>query len=468
VNPAWQALLARRGDIDPDYMGDPTFRREWDGIHLDFTRQLFDTDTFVGLLALAYDCGVEEWRSRLFAGDKVNHTEDRAALHMALRAPAGTFPVSDAVVAELERCIAFDADGFTDIVNIGIGGSHLGPALVVDALWPFHVGHRRFHFVANADGADLARTLSGCNPKTTLFIVASKTFTTQETLLNAQSARAWLENALGEDAVARHFVAVTTAGERAAAFGIPAERVFGFWDWVGGRYSVWSAIGLSVMIALGRDGFSRFLAGAHAVDTHFQDAPYGDNLPVLMALVAVWNRNIVGTTSHAVLPYAESLRLLPAYLQQLVMESLGKRVDRDGQVVDHATAPVVWGMQGTNGQHAFHQMLHQGTDVVPVDFIGFRQPVAGQVHNQSVLNTHLRAQADALWQGRDTGEPHRDCPGRRPSTILEFERLDPYSLGQLLALYEHQVFVQSVLWNLNPFDQFGVELGKDLAARGKS
>jgi glucose-6-phosphate isomerase len=306
------------------------------------------------------------------------------------------------------------------------------------------------------DGADLEWVLSGCRPESTLFIVASKTFTTQETLLNAIAARGWLTEALGADAVGAHFAAVTAHPDRAADFGIAGRRVFSFWDWVGGRYSVWSAIGLTAMIALGRDRFGEFLDGAREIDLHFRDAPLESNLPVRMALVGVWNRNFEGATTNAVLPYAEPLALLPAYLQQLEMESLGKRVDRDGRVVDYSTAPVVWGMTGTNGQHAFHQWLHQGTDPVAVDFIGFAD-------RGRVLNANLLAQAQALADGCEKGDPLRDCPGRRPSTILAFDTLDARNLGRLLALYEHKVFVQSVIWNLNPFDQWGVELGKRLA-----
>ncbi len=439
-----------------------TYTRELDGLQFDFSRQTLSEDDLSGLMARLEACDFAGWRSRLFAGDAVNTTESRAALHMALRARAGEYAVSDEVIAERERCFDFDASRFRDVVNIGIGGSHLGPALVVDALRP--TGAQRFHFVANVDGAALSRVLARCTPSSTLFIVASKTFTTQETLLNAQSARAWLVDALGEAAVADHFVAVTAAKDKAVAFGIREERVFGCWDWVGGRYSLWSAMGLSAMIALGRDRFSELLEGARSVDIHFREAPLSENLPVLMAMVAAWNRE-QGAGSHAVLPYAEVLQLLPSYLQQLVMESLGKRVDREGKPVNGVTSPVVWGMTGTNGQHAFHQMLHQGTDKVSVDFIGFREAVEGPVHHHEVLLANLFAQSEALWAGRSTGEAHRDCPGGRPSNILLFDRLTPYNLGRLLALYEHQVFVLSVLWNINPFDQFGVELGKEIASR---
>lgn len=438
-----------------------------DGFLYDYSRQAIDDDVFAALIDLARQQDVEAWRAKLYAGEAVNVTEKRAALHMALRAkPGDDWPVLDEVLAERARCFAFaDAvrnDGaITDIVNIGIGGSHLGPALVCDAL--LERGDVRTHFVANVDGADLGRVLAKCEPHSTLFIVASKTFTTQETLLNARSARAWLVDSLGEAAVGAHFAAVSAYPARAAEFGIPAERVFTIWDWVGGRFSLWGAIGLPAMIALGRERFDALLEGAREIDAHFQHARLAENVPVLMALIGVWNRNFAGAASHAVLPYANALSLVPAYLQQLVMESLGKRIDRDGTEVGYPTAPVVWGMPGTNGQHAFHQWLHQGTDAVAVDFIGFTEAVEGPGGHQRVLVANLRAQADALAMGRRTGDPHRDCPGGRGSNVLMFDRLTPRNLGRLIALYEHQVFVQSVIWNLNPFDQYGVELGKDLA-----
>lgn len=449
-----------------------------DGCRFDHTRQRIDGEVLEALFALAREQDVEGWRARLYAGEAVNASEGRAALHMALRARPGDEwttageSATDMVLAERARCLAFaDAvregehtgatgERFTDVVNIGIGGSHLGPALVADALAgrQSQVGSHvlRTHFVANVDRADLDRTLDRCRPASTLFIVASKTFTTQETLVNAIAARGWLTEALGADAVGAHFTAVTVHPDRAADFGISGRRVFSFWDWVGGRYSVWSAIGLGAMIALGRERFAAFLDGAREIDLHFRDAPLESNLPVRMALVAVWNRNFEGAASNAVLPYAEPLALLPAYLQQLEMESLGKRVDRDGSIVDYGTAPVVWGMPGTNGQHAFHQWLHQGTDPVAVDFIGFRD-------RGRAVNANLMAQARALAEGSDGGDALRDCPGARPSTVLSFDTLDARNLGRLLALYEHKVFVQSVVWNLNPFDQWGVELGKKLA-----
>ncbi len=463
--PAWQRLAGLKADAHDAARNTHV---ELDGFTFDFSRYALTAEILDQLIALAEAQDLAGWRERLFAGELVNTTEQRAAMHMALRAERGdAWSVLEEVLDQRARCHAF-ADTIrseakiTDVVNIGIGGSHLGPALVCDAL--LESGDLRTHFVANVDGADLGRVLAQCEPESTLFIVASKTFTTQETLLNARGARAWLVEALGEDAVGTHFAAVSAYPARAAEFGIPADRVFAIWDWVGGRYSLWGAIGLPAMIALGRERFDALLAGAREIDDHFLNAHLAENIPVLMGLIGVWNRNFAGATSHAVLPYADALNLLPAYLQQLVMESLGKRVDRDGHEVGYPTGPVVWGMPGTNGQHAFHQLLHQGTDAIAVDFIGFRDSVEGLDGHQRVLVANLRAQADALAAGRRTGDPHRDCPGGRGSNVLMFDRLTPRNLGRLIALYEHQVFVQAVIWNLNPFDQFGVELGKDLAS----
>lgn len=483
MSPAWQALEARHQSLSDRPLADlvradrtrfERFSVGLDGLLYDFSRQHLDAGALEALLALAEERDLAGWRARLYAGEAVNASEQRPALHMALRARAGDEwvaggeAVTDMVLAERARCHAFAdelcAGGrIADVVNLGIGGSHLGPALICDALGAAYGRERpRAHFVANADGADIGRVLAQCRPESTLFIVASKTFTTQETLLNATSARNWLTAALGDGAAAAHFAAVTAHPDRAALAGIPGRQVFAMFDWVGGRYSLWSAIGLPAMIALGRGHFDALLDGAREIDLHFRDAPPERNIPVLMGLIGVWNRNFAGASSHAVLPYAEALRRLPAYLQQLVMESLGKRVDRDGREVDYATAPVVWGMPGTRGQHAFHQLLHQGTDPVPVDFIGFREAVEGPDGHRHVLLANLIAQAEALLIGRGSGDAQRDCPGGRPSSVLLFDRLDPRNLGRLIALYEHQVFVQSVIWNLNPFDQWGVELGKQL------
>jgi len=371
---------------------------------------------------------------------------------------------------------------FTDVVNIGIGGSDLGPVMATLALAPYHDGPR-VHFVSNVDGAHIHDTLKGLDPATTLVIVASKTFTTVETMTNAAAARRWVAGALGEAAVSRHFAAVSTALDKVAAFGIDAARVFGFWDWVGGRYSVWSAIGLPVMIAVGAEDFGRFLDGAHAMDQHFRDAPMGGNLPVTLGLVGYWHRAICGFPTRAIIPYDQRLARLPAYLQQLDMESNGKRVTLDGRALDGPSGPVVWGEPGTNGQHAFFQLLHQGTDVIPVEFmiaaIGHEPNLAIQ-HEMLIAN--CLAQSEALMKGRTLAEaraqlkakglpdaeadrlaPHRVFPGNRPSITMLYDRLDPFALGRLVALYEHRVFVEAQLFGINAFDQWGVELGKELA-----
>jgi glucose-6-phosphate isomerase len=370
----------------------------------------------------------------------------------------------------------------TDIVNIGIGGSDLGPAMTTLAMSPYHDGPRA-HFVSNIDGAHIADTLAGLDPATTLIIIASKTFTTIETMTNARTARKWIADALGEKAVGQHFAAVSTALDKVDAFGIPADRIFGFWDWVGGRYSIWSAIGLPLMIAIGPDNFGRFLDGAHAMDEHFRKAPFKKNLPIMLGLVGYWHRAISGYTSVAVIPYDQRLARLPAYLQQLDMESNGKGVTVDGKPVSGPTGPVVWGEPGTNGQHAFFQLLHQGTDTIPVEFI-----VAAKGHEPHLDNQHemllanCLAQSEALMRGRTLDEasaqlaeknmaksevkriaPHRVFTGNRPSITIIYDKLDPYALGRLIALYEHRVFVEAQLFGINAFDQWGVELGKELA-----
>lgn len=371
---------------------------------------------------------------------------------------------------------------FTDVVNIGIGGSDLGPVMTTLALAPYHDGPE-LHYVSNVDGAHIADTLAKLDPATTLVIVASKTFTTIETMTNAQAARKWISDTLGEDAVGSHFAAVSTALDKVAAFGIDQSRVFGFWDWVGGRYSVWSAIGLPLMIAIGPDAFSDFLEGAHAMDKHFQEAELANNLPVLMALIGVWNRNVLGHSARAVLPYDQRLSRLPAYLQQLDMESNGKSVKLDGTPVTRETGPLVWGEPGTNGQHAFYQLLHQGTTVIPCEFLiaanGHEDDLK---HHHDLLVANCLAQSEALMLGRTLEEakallkasgqaedeverlaPHKVFPGNRPSITLVYDSLTPFALGRLIALYEHRVFVEGVIWDINSFDQWGVELGKELA-----
>jgi glucose-6-phosphate isomerase len=487
--PAWSKLAGLAAGIGASglprvVLDDPRrherFSVRLDGFLFDYSRQSVDDEVRDALIELAVQQDIAAWRERFYAGEVVNVTEKRAAMHMALRGEPGDRwqalgrPVTDEVLAERARCYVFaeairdgtlrGASGarFTDVIEIGIGGSHLGPALVCDALAHLADPGIRVHFVSNADGTDLGRTLARCRPESTLVVAASKTFTTQETMLNAHSARKWLESALGPTAVAKQFAAVTADVDRAAEFGIPEHQVFRIWDWVGGRFSLWGAIGLPAMIALGPRRFDELLAGAHEIDLHFRDAPLAENVPVLMGMIGIWNRNFRGAASHAVLPYAEALRGLPAYLQQLVMESLGKCVDRSNRHVDYPTAPVVWGMQGTQGQHAFYQLLHQGADTIGIDFICFREPVEGPRDHHPTVLANVVAQAEALLIGSRGAEAYRDCAGGRASTVMVFDRLDPRNLGRLVALYEHQVFVQSVVWDLNAFDQWGVELGKKL------
>jgi glucose-6-phosphate isomerase len=466
---------------------------------LDYSKTRLTAAARDGLFALARAAEVEKKRDALFAGAHINATEDRAVLHMALRAEAGDkfadegASVVEEVLKTRARCFAFaesvrlgvacasDGQPFTDVVNIGIGGSDLGPAMATLALAPYHDGPRA-HFVSNVDGAHIADTLKALDPRRTLVLVASKTFTTVETMTNAETARKWIASAVGEAEAGAHFAAISTAGDKAAAFGIPAERVFGFRDWVGGRYSVWSPVGLSLMIAIGPKNFGKFLQGAREVDRHLQTAPMEKNLPLLMGLIGVWHRNICGYGTRAVLPYDQRLNRLPAYLQQLDMESNGKTA-RLSEGLTGPTGPVVWGEPGTNGQHAFHQLLHQGADVIPCEFLlaaeGHEPDLA---HHHELLISNCLAQSEALMRGRSEAEavemmlaegmdraraealgPHRAFPGDRPSTMLIYRRLDPRNLGRIIALYEHRVFVEGAIWGINSFDQWGVELGKSLA-----
>jgi glucose-6-phosphate isomerase len=416
------------------------------GVRYDFSRQRVGAITLRLLANLAEERGMAEWREALFAGKPINSTENRAAWHTALRAgDAAPGEVKDTLLKmkQLVSRVRGGEGGIRRVVNLGTGGSDLGPRLVADALGDRALDVR---FAANVDAQDLARALEGADPASTLFVLASKTFTTQETMANAAAAKQW---------GAKHFIAITANVEEARKFG--AGEILPMWDWVGGRFSVWSAVGFSAMCAIGPEGFEELLRGARDIDEHFRQTGAEKNVPVLMALAGVWNVNFLGFTSHVVLPYATRLRLLPAYLQQLEMESNGKRVDRNGKVVDYATCPVVWGAEGTVSQHSFHQLLHQGTQVVPADFI---DAGAG-----AVLSANARAQADALAFGTDDPSlpPHKQYPGNRPSSYLTLEALNPRNLGRLLALYEHKVFVQGVLWNINSFDQWGVELGKALA-----
>ncbi|MGE7468492.1 glucose-6-phosphate isomerase [Bosea sp. NPDC003192] len=477
-----------------------SFSARLDDLLLDYSKTAVTGETVELLLALAKAADVEAKRDAMFAGEPINTTEGRAVLHTALRNQSGRpvkvdgVDVMPEVDAVLERMAAF-ADGirsgkiaaangerFSDVVNIGIGGSDLGPVMATLALAPYHDGPR-LHYVSNVDGAHIADTLAKLDPARTLVIVASKTFTTIETMTNAATARRWIAGALGEDAVAKHFAAVSTALDKVAAFGIQPERIFGFWDWVGGRYSVWSAIGLPVMIAIGPENFRAFLAGAHAMDEHFRTAPLDKNLPVLFGLIGLWHRETCGYPARAVLPYDQRLARLPAYLQQLDMESNGKRVHKAGGAVTRPTGPLVWGEPGTNGQHAFFQLLHQGTDIIPCELL-----VAAEGHEPELIHQHrlllanCLAQSEAMMKGRTLEEakaqlakqglsaeaieqlaPHKVFPGNRPSVTIAYRKLDPFTLGRLIALYEHRVFVEAAVFDINAFDQWGVELGKELA-----
>ncbi|MCL4291781.1 MAG: glucose-6-phosphate isomerase [Acidimicrobiia bacterium] len=467
---------------------------EHDGVTADFSKQRVTGATLAALVALAERAGLRERIDAMFAGEHINTTEDRAVLHVALRAERGTHLVVDGrdVVAEvhevLDRMRSFSRavrDGthtghtgrrIRNVINVGIGGSDLGPAMATTALLPYTDRSMRFRFLSNVDGDEAWEVLHDLDPAETLVIVSSKTFTTLETVTNARTVRRWLVDGLGGDerAVAAHFVAVSTNAAEVAAFGIDTERMFGFWDWVGGRFSFDSAIGLSLMIAVGPDHFDDLLAGLRSIDAHLRDAPFERSLPVLMGLIGVWNIDFLGASTHAVLPYSHHLARFPAYLQQLEMESNGKSVTLDGSPVGCATAPVVWGEPGTNGQHAFYQLLHQGTVVVPCDFVAFAHPQHEEGRHHDLLLANCFAQSAALAFGRTAEEvaargapaalvPHKVMPGNRPSTTLLLDRLTPYTLGQLVALYEHKVLTQGVIWGVDSFDQWGVELGKELA-----
>lgn len=453
--------------------------REAAGLFLDFSRQRIDGPALEALEALAVSRGLEARTAALFAGEAVNETENRAALHTLLRVPKGATlpdslrPLHAEVLAVRAQCAAFvrgvhdgsragaTGERFTDVVNVGIGGSDLGPAMAAAALAPYDAGRLRVHFVSNVDGTQFADLAPALDAARTLVIVCSKTFTTQETLSNARRIRGWLAGRLGEAAVPRHFAAVSTNGAAMDAFGVGRDARFAMWDWVGGRYSLWSAVGLSLELAIGTVAFESMLAGAHAMDAHFRASRPTESLPALLGLIAHWNRNALGAGSHAVLPYTQRLARLPAYLQQLEMESLGKRATRVGGVVSGDTGPVIWGEPGSNAQHSFFQLLHQGTAAVSADFL---LPLAGAADAEAddLVIANCLAQMQALMAGHAASEPHRVHPGSRPLSLLAFPRLDPATLGALVALYEHKVFVQSVLWDINPFDQWGVELGKKI------
>jgi glucose-6-phosphate isomerase len=505
--PAWQALKAHRDgnafDMRALFASDPQrferFSVEDCGLLLDYSKHHLTADTMRLLAALADARELRTWIGRLTSGERINVTEDRPALHTALRSPTPVMLEGRNVTEDVKRVRAqmrrfTDAlragevkgaagRAITDVINIGIGGSDLGPALAVEALAPYAAPTPRVHFMSNVDGAHVEAVLEGLDPHTTLAIIASKTFSTQETLTNAKSVRAWLGRAVGER-TGEHFAAVTANTDAARSFGIAPERTFEFWDWVGGRYSMWSAVGLPIAVAVGMDGFQALCDGAHAMDTHFTTAPFDRNMPVVLALLGVWYGDFCGASAHAVLPYDMRLKRLPDYLQQLEMESNGKRVTREGETVDYATCPVVWGQPGTNGQHAFYQMLHQGTQVVPADFIACCKADDALPAHHAIMLANCCAQTEALMHGKSEAEaraelekqgldteqcdrltPHKVFPGNRPTTTILLDALTPRTLGALIALYEHKVFAQSAIWGINAFDQWGVELGKKLADR---
>jgi glucose-6-phosphate isomerase len=501
---AWKALETHSTDVREVHLRDlfaadpprdETLAAEAAGLYLDYSKQRVTGETMGLLLGLAEECRLRERIDAMFRGEHLNVTEDRAVLHVALRLPRDAELVVDGVdvVAEvhdvLDRMSAFagrvrsgEWTGHTgkpirNVINIGIGGSDLGPVMAYEALRAFSDRNLCVRFVSNVDGTDFVEATRDLDPEETLFIVASKTFTTLETMTNAHSAREWLLASLGdEQAVASHFVAVSTNAAEVARFGIDTENMFGFWDWVGGRYSMDSAVGLSTMIAIGPEGFAELLAGFHEVDEHFRSAPFAENLPVLMGLLAVWNTNFLGAETVAVLPYDQYLKRFPAYLQQLTMESNGKHVTLDGARVDYETGQIYWGEPGTNGQHSFYQLIHQGTRLVPCDFIAFGRPLNPLGDHHDLLTANVLAQAEALAFGKTPAEveaegtpaalvPHRTFEGNRSSTTIFAEQLTPGTLGALVALYEHSVFTQGTIWHIDSFDQWGVELGKVLAKR---
>ncbi|TCD47525.1 glucose-6-phosphate isomerase [Chlorobium sp. N1] len=507
---AWSALVSHRQEMERLHMremftSDPgrfdRFSLCWNGLLLDYSKNRITPKTMELLMELARQAKVVEARERMFGGEKINFTEDRAVLHTALRRPAGYrlevdgVDVPSEVASVLEQMKAFtdrvvggEWKGYTgkritDVVNIGIGGSDLGPCMVTEALRPFAHGSIAVHFVSNIDGTHVSEVLRRLDPETTLFVIASKTFTTQETLTNAMTAREWfLSRALEPSYIARHFVAVSTNRQKVVEFGIDPDNMFRFWDWVGGRYSLWSAIGLSIALYLGFEGFMELLRGARAMDEHFQEAPLEENIPVILALLGIWYANFFEVPSHAVIPYDQYLHRLPAYLQQLDMESNGKRIDRLGRTVEYPTGPVIWGEPGTNSQHAFFQLLHQGSGFIPADFIVPLKTQNPRGEHHDILVANCFAQTEALMRGKTAAEageelreagadeerlreltPHKVFPGNRPTNTLLFDEINPFHLGSLIAMYEHKVFVQGVVWQINSFDQWGVELGKQLA-----
>ncbi len=508
--PAWKALQEHKKALDGVHMRDlfakdpqrfEKFSLRLDDFLLDYSKNRITAETMPLLHQLAHEAGLEDWRGKMFSGDKINNTEKRAVLHVALRNRSNrpimvdgkdVMPEVNAVLAKMRTFSDAVRSGawtgwterrITDVVNIGIGGSDLGPVMACAALHAYQSPDLRVHFVSNVDGAHIAQTLEGLKPEHTLFIVASKTFTTQETLTNAHTARAWLTEKLGEAAVIKHFVALSTNAKEVAAFGIDTKNMFEFWDWVGGRYSLWSAIGLSIAIAVGMDRFEEILAGGHAMDEHFRTAPLDKNLPATLALLGIWYGNVLGADVQAILPYDQNLSRFAAYFQQGDMESNGKSVTREGAHVTYNTGQILFGEPGTNGQHAFYQLIHQGTRMVPADFIAAALSQYPDLDNhQEILLSNVFAQTEALMRGKTPDEvraelsaqgmkgadleeaiPHRVFEGNRPTNTILYKKLTPYTLGMLIALYEHKIFTQGILWGVNSFDQWGVELGKQLA-----
>ena len=507
--PEWQSLVRHYSDLKYVSMREQ-FALDSDRVHhfslksgdllLDYSKNRVTKETVEKLIALAESVDLSSWIERMFSGEAINNTENRAVLHTALRNRSSlpvmvdgddVMPAVNAVLAQMKNfCqqvhsgewLGYTGKKITDIVNIGIGGSDLGPAMICDALEPYGIEGMGVHFVSNVDGTDLSTTLETLSQETTLFVVASKTFTTQETLTNAQSARSWLLQTAKEADIAKHFVAVSTNAEAVTEFGIDTANMFEIWDWVGGRYSLWSAIGLPIALYVGMDNFERLLDGGHEMDNHFRSQPLAENMPVIMGLLGVWYINFFGAQTHAIVPYAHSLARFPNHMQQLDMESNGKVTNRQGQRLSYKTGPVIWGTPGTNGQHAYFQLIHQGTQLVPVDFVLPVNSHYPECDHQSILLANGLAQSEALMKGKNAEEvraelvaegyegkalesllPHKVFPGNRPSNTLLFPKLTPEMLGQLVALYEHKVFVQGVIWNINSFDQWGVELGKQLA-----
>ncbi|MBI3561887.1 MAG: glucose-6-phosphate isomerase [Gammaproteobacteria bacterium] len=506
---AWKSLQSHYASLADVHMRDlfahdplrfSRFSLQFEDFLLDFSKNRVTGETLRLLRALARERDVPGWIQRMFNGEKINHTENRAVLHVALRhqddrpLPNATEDIMPGVrdmLRKMRQCseairsrrwLGHQGQAITDIVNIGVGGSDLGPLMATRALRPYAAQDLRVHFVSNVDARHIMGTLENLNPNTTLFIIVSKSFTTHDTLLNAQTARRWfLKRVDSEQALQRHFLAVTSNNDAATDFGVAVENIFSMWDWVGGRYSMWSAVGLSIAIAIGMEGFEQMLAGAYALDEHFRSAPLEMNLPVTLALLGIWYNNFFDAQSYAVLPYVQELEYLPEYLRQMDMESNGKRIDRDGQVVDYTTGPIVFGQLGITGQHAFYQLLHQGTKLIPADFIA---PLSSsneiKAHHQALM-ANVFAQTEALMKGKTEAEarlelhnqgwrgeslemllPHKVFPGNKPTNTLLFNQLDPRSLGILIALYEHKVFVQGLIWGINSFDQWGVELGKQL------